>query len=111
MTVTPADEWRQMYDETWRLMRDNFWRADMAGVDWATMGDRYRPLLDRIGGTDDLFDVLWELQGEMGSSHTGVLTFGGAVTRRWPRACSAATSSPPGTAPGGSRGSCRASRR
>jgi tricorn protease len=34
-----------------------------------------------------------------------------AVTPRWLRACSAPTSSPPGTAPGGSRGSCPVSRR
>jgi tricorn protease len=73
VTVEPPTEWTQMYHETWRLMRDNFWRADMAGVDWAAMADRYRPLLDRIGSTDDLRDVLWELQGEMGSSHAGVL--------------------------------------
>jgi len=44
----------------------------MAGVDWAAMRDRYRPLLDRIGSADDLRDVLWELQGEMGSSHAGL---------------------------------------
>src|SRR5207237_4559623 len=49
------------------------WRADMDGVDWAVMGDRYRPLLDRIGTKDDLHDLLWELQGEVGSSHAGVL--------------------------------------
>jgi tricorn protease len=73
VTVEPPAEWTQMYHEAWRLMRDNFWRADMAGVDWAAMADRYRPLLDRIGCMDDLHDVLWELQGEMGSSHTGVL--------------------------------------
>jgi tricorn protease len=73
VTVEPPAEWTQMYHETWRLMRDNFWRADMAGVDWAAMADRYRPLLGRIGSTDDLHDVLWELQGEMGSSHAGVL--------------------------------------
>jgi tricorn protease len=72
VTVEPAAEWRQMYHETWRLMRDNFWRADMAGVDWATMADRYRPLLERVGSADDLRDVLWELQGEMGSSHAGL---------------------------------------
>jgi tricorn protease len=72
VTVEPPAEWTQMYHETWRLMRDNFWRADMAGVDWAAMGDRYRPLLDRIGSADDLHDVLWELQGEMGSSHAGL---------------------------------------
>ncbi len=72
VTVEPRAEWTQMYHETWRLMRDNFWRGDLAGVDWAAMADRYRPLLDRIGCTDDLRDVLWELQGEMGSSHAGL---------------------------------------
>jgi tricorn protease len=72
VTVDPAAEWRQMYDEAWRLMRDNFWRADMSGVDWAAMADRYRPLLDRIGTADDMRDVLWELQGETRTSHTGV---------------------------------------
>lgn len=72
VTVEPSSEWTQMYHETWRLMRDNFWRADMAGVDWAAMGDRYRPLLDRIGSADDLHDVLWELHGEMRSSHAGL---------------------------------------
>ena len=72
VTVEPPAEWRQMYHETWRLMRDNFWRADMGGVDWAAAGDRYRPLLDRIGSADDLHDLLWELQGSMGTSHTGI---------------------------------------
>jgi tricorn protease len=47
--------------------------TDMAGIDWAAMADRYRPLLDRIGSTDELHDVLWELQGEVGSSHAGLL--------------------------------------
>ncbi len=72
VTVEPQADWAQMYHETWRLMRDNFWRADMAGVDWAAMADRYRPLLGRIGSADELRDVLWELQGEMGSSHAGL---------------------------------------
>ena len=73
LTVEPPAEWRQMYDEAWRLMRDNFWRADMGGLDWTAMGERYRPLLDRMGCTDDLHDLLRELQGETRTSHTGVL--------------------------------------
>ena len=73
VTVEPPAEWTQMYHEAWRLMRDNYWRADMAGVDWPAMADRYRLLLDRIGSTDDLYDVLWELQGELGSSHAYVI--------------------------------------
>jgi len=72
VTVDPPADWRQMYHETWRLMRDNFWRADMGGVDWTAVGDRYRPLLDRIATPDDMHDVLRELQGETRTSHTGV---------------------------------------
>ncbi|HEY5018335.1 MAG TPA: PDZ domain-containing protein [Streptosporangiaceae bacterium] len=79
VTVEPPADWTQMYDETWRLMRDNFWRADMDGVDWAAMRDRHRPLLDRIGSADDLRDLLWELQGEIGTSHAGVLPPAGAA--------------------------------
>ncbi|MFI9332694.1 S41 family peptidase [Kitasatospora sp. NPDC052868] len=70
--VEPAAEWRQMYAEAGRLMRDNFWRADMSGVDWDGVLDRYRPLLDRIASHDDLADLLWEVQGELGTSHAFV---------------------------------------
>jgi tricorn protease len=72
VTVDPAAEWRQMFDENGRLMRDNFWRADMGGVDWAGVLDRYRPLVARLGSHDDLVDLLWEVVGELGTSHAYV---------------------------------------
>ncbi len=71
--VTPPTEWRQMFDEAWRLMRDHFWRPDMNGVDWAAAAERYRPLLDRLGSHDDLVDLIWEMHGELGSSHAYVM--------------------------------------
>ncbi|MBO1336968.1 S41 family peptidase [Streptomyces sp. VRA16 Mangrove soil] len=76
-TVDPAAEWRQMYDETGRLMRDNFWRADMGGVDWDAVLERYRPVLARVATHDDLVDLLWEVQGELGTSHAYVVPRGG----------------------------------
>lgn len=76
-TVDPVAEWRQMYDETGRVMRDNFWRADMGGVDWDGVLDRYRPLLDRLATHDDLVDLLWEVHGELGTSHAYVTPRGG----------------------------------
>ncbi|WP_167828991.1 S41 family peptidase [Streptomyces sp. MZ04] len=72
-TVDPAAEWRQMYDEAGRLMRDNFWRPDLGGVDWAGALDRYRPVLDRVATHDDLVDLLWEVAGELGTSHAYVV--------------------------------------
>ncbi|HTX63916.1 MAG TPA: PDZ domain-containing protein, partial [Acidimicrobiales bacterium] len=67
--VEPPLEWTQMFDEAARLMRDNFWVADMGGVDWEGMIARYRPLLGRIATRDDLSELLWEVQGELGTSH------------------------------------------
>lgn len=76
-TVDPAAEWRQMYDETGRLMRDNFWRPDLGGVDWDGVLDRYRQVLERVATHDDLVDLLWEVQGELGTSHAYVTPRGG----------------------------------
>ncbi|RPE34800.1 S41 family peptidase [Kitasatospora cineracea] len=73
VTVDPAAEWRQMFDENGRLMRDNFWRADLNGVDWTGVLARYRPLVERIGSHADLVDLLWETVGELGTSHAYVL--------------------------------------
>jgi tricorn protease len=70
--IDPVREWHQMFDEAGRLMRDNFWREDMGGVDWADVLARYRPLVDRLGSHDDLVDLLWEVQGELGTSHAYV---------------------------------------
>jgi tricorn protease len=73
VTVDPATEWRQMYDEAGRLMRDHFWVADMAEVDWNSVLSRYRPLVDRVASHDDLVDLLWDVNGELAASHAYVL--------------------------------------
>ncbi|CCH28056.1 PDZ domain-containing protein [Actinosynnema sp. NPDC047251] len=77
VVVDRAAEWRQAYGEAGRLMRDLFWRADMGGVDWPGVLDRYRPLVDRLGAYSDLVDLLWEVQGELGTSHAYVVPAGG----------------------------------
>lgn len=66
----PEAEWRQMFRETWRLQREGFWDAAMNGVDWDAVYDRYRGLLDRVATRAELSDLLWELQAELGTSHT-----------------------------------------
>ncbi|RZT83925.1 tricorn protease [Pseudonocardia sediminis] len=84
VTVDPTAEWRQMFDEVVRLMRDHFWTEDMAGVDWEAEAARYRPLVDELGSHDDLVDLLWELHGELGTSHAYVMPtrFTGDATGR-----------------------------
>ncbi|MCU1539182.1 MAG: peptidase [Arthrobacter sp.] len=70
--LDPLSVWGQAFDETWRLQRDFFWTEDMAGQDWDSVHARYRPIVDRLGSHDDLVDLLWELHGELGTSHAYV---------------------------------------
>jgi tricorn protease len=69
VSVQPAAEWRQMFREAWRLQRDNYWTADMAGIDWDAIYQRYLPLVDRLSSRTEFSDLMWELQGELGTSH------------------------------------------
>ena len=41
----------------------------MSGVDWEHVYQRYLPLLDRIATRGEFSDLMWEMQGELGTSH------------------------------------------
>jgi tricorn protease len=69
VSVNPEQEWAQMFREVWRLQQEQFWTPDMSGVDWERVFQRYRPLLDRIGTRAEFSDLVWEMQGELGTSH------------------------------------------
>ncbi|MDR3613176.1 MAG: S41 family peptidase [Candidatus Obscuribacterales bacterium] len=69
VSVKPQDEWAQIFHEAWRLQAQNFWTEDMSQVDWELVKDRYSRLLPRVRTRSDLGDVLWEVLGELGTSH------------------------------------------
>ncbi|HRW46055.1 MAG TPA: PDZ domain-containing protein [Caldilinea sp.] len=79
VSVLPPGEWEQMYREAWRLQRDHFWTPDMAEVDWQAIYNRYYPLLQRISSRSEVSDLVWEMQGELGTSHA--YEFGGDYRR------------------------------
>jgi tricorn protease len=67
--LDPPAMWRQAYAEAGRIVRHDFWVPDMADVDWDAVLDEYGPLLDRITTGSEFVDVLWEIFGELGTSH------------------------------------------
>lgn len=69
VSVEPHAEWSQMLREAWRLQRDHFWTPDMGGVDWQEVYRRYLPLIARVATRAEFSDLMWELQGELGTSH------------------------------------------
>ena len=69
ISVDPILEWRQIAREAWRLQREYFWTEDMSQIDWNRVWERYSPLIERVGTRGELSDLLWEMQGELGTSH------------------------------------------
>jgi len=80
----PAAMWRQAFDEACRIMRHDYWVPDMADVDWDAVQDEYRPLLDRVGSQSEFQDVLWEVFGELGTSHAYVYSGAGGQSDKAP---------------------------
>jgi tricorn protease len=69
VSVDPISEWKQMFSEAWRLQRDYYWVKDMSGMNWKKIYKRYYPLVGRVASRSDFSDLLWEMQGELGTSH------------------------------------------
>ncbi len=75
VSIDPQSEWEQMFREAWRLQRDQYWTEDMSDVDWQTVYNRYFPLIERTSSRSEFSDLMWEMQGELGTSHA--YEFGG----------------------------------
>ncbi|MEO9171333.1 MAG: PDZ domain-containing protein, partial [Candidatus Baltobacteraceae bacterium] len=67
--IIARDEWAQMYREAWRLQTEQFWVEDMSDIDWDRVYDRYKAVLPRVRTRTELSDLIWEMHGELGTSH------------------------------------------
>ena len=72
MRVDRKAEFVQMYNQVWRRYRDYFYDADMHGVDWYKIREKYAVLLPYVSHRFDFTYILGELVGELCSSHTYV---------------------------------------
>lgn len=79
LKIDPVAEWKQMYREAWVLQKEHFWRKDMTQVNWDMIYNRYLPLLERVKTRPEFSDLLWEMQGELGTSHC--YEFGGDYSK------------------------------
>ena len=70
--IIPQQEWRQLYTDAWRMERDYFYDANMHGVDWDAMRDKYLPLVDRVTTRTELSDLIGRFVGELSALHTSV---------------------------------------
>jgi tricorn protease len=69
MTVSPREEWRQLFTDAWRVQRDFFYDEGLHGVDWAYMRDRYGAMIEDCATREDVSFVIRELISELNVGH------------------------------------------
>ncbi|MBC7466517.1 MAG: PDZ domain-containing protein, partial [Bdellovibrio sp.] len=69
LKVNPRAEWQQMYHEAWVFQKEHFWRRDLNKIDWDLVYKRYINLLPKVSTRAEFSDLMWEMQGELGTSH------------------------------------------
>ncbi len=67
--VEPKEEWIHMYKDAWRQQKEYFWKENLNGVDWDSVYRRYEPILQKVSCRREFSDLIWELIGELGTSH------------------------------------------
>jgi tricorn protease len=70
MTIDPMQEWKQIFTDAWRIERDYFYDANMHGVNWLQLKDRYGKLLEDAMSREDVDFIIGEMIGELNASHT-----------------------------------------
>ncbi len=70
--VDRALEFAQIFNEAWRVQRDWFYDANLHGVDWKAMGEKYRKFVPFAGNRQDLNYLIGEMIGELNAGHTYV---------------------------------------
>ncbi len=65
-------EWLQFFNDAWFMHREQFFDADMRGLDWVAVRDKYTPLVKRVTERRELNDVLGQMMGELNTLHSAV---------------------------------------
>lgn len=74
LSTSPRQEWNHMFDEAWRLQKEMFWTAEMASIDWQNVYDRYKKSLETVRSRSELIALLYDMQGELRTSHAYIQT-------------------------------------
>lgn len=71
-SIDVQEDFREVFIDLWRQERDWFYDADMHGVDWDEVRDKYLALVERVTTRDELNDVIGRVVGELSALHTSV---------------------------------------
>jgi carboxyl-terminal processing protease len=63
-----------VFEEVWRTVHERFYDSTFGGLDWAAVGERYRPMAAAAGSDAERSAVINRMLSELAVSHTGHYT-------------------------------------
>ena len=73
LSINPAQEWPQLFNDAWRMHRDFLFDTKMRGVDWPAMRKKYAALLPQVHDKRELNDLLGMMSSELGTLHSQIV--------------------------------------
>lgn len=70
--LQPKQEWQQIFHDAWLMHRDSLFDANMRGLNWQSVKQKYQPLLDRLTEREELNDIFEQMMGELNTLHSQV---------------------------------------
>ncbi|HEX8338168.1 MAG TPA: hypothetical protein VF621_15730, partial [Pyrinomonadaceae bacterium] len=73
--IAPSDapaRRRETFDIVWRTVKENHFDPTFGGLDWAAVGERYRPLAAAARTDAEFYGVLRRMLGELKLSHFAI---------------------------------------
>jgi tricorn protease len=79
--IEKSAEWLEMFGDAWRTMKYRFYDPKMHGEDWDAARAKYEPLVEFVGESHELMNIINEMIGELNASHTGASAGRGGAGR------------------------------
>lgn len=72
----------EIFEQVWSVINEKYYDADFHGVDWKTVGKRYRPMIENAETEEEFYALLDKMAGELRDSHTRVFSPKGRENRK-----------------------------
>lgn len=73
-------EWQAIYTEAWYLAKEHFYDGKETAIDWDALYEKYLKLVNTATSRTDLNHIIYQMKGELKSSHAFVLEAGDVDT-------------------------------
>ncbi|MEM9977616.1 MAG: hypothetical protein AAF808_08280 [Cyanobacteria bacterium P01_D01_bin.2] len=74
LTTPAVSQQRSLFEAVWETVNDNFFDPEFNGLDWAAVGETYRPQVAQVSSRAEKAVLINQMLAELQTSHTRLYT-------------------------------------